>query len=134
MNFKYFTNEIDDVHRLIKECFDIEIDKTNFKLQDNQKLLLLTLDNEVIGMSMITLKNDPCKKKSSYYLDYICIRKDYQHNSYGKKMFEKIIEIAKENKIDYIELTSNKDRVFARKLYMSYGMIIKDTDVFIKQL
>ena len=46
----------------------------------------------------------------------------------------KWVEIANDNKIDYIELTSNKERVSARKIYLGCGMNIKDTDVFIKQL
>ena len=52
----------------------------------------------------------------------------------GKKMFDKVMEIAIENKIDNIELTSNKNRVEARNMYMNCGMNIKDTDVFVKQV
>ena len=134
MNFNFFTNEIDDIYELIKEAFEIQLNKDNFILQDNQKILMLKNEGKVIGMSMITLKKDPIKNKNTYYLDYICIKKEFQHQSLGKKIFEKIIEIAKENGIDSIELTSNKKRTIARKIYLDYGMIIKDTDLFIKEL
>lgn len=134
MKFKYLTDEYDEVIKLIKEVFKIESKKECFKLQDNQKILLLKDNNIVIGLSMITLKNDPFKNKKTYYLDYICIKEEYRHKSLGRKMFEKIIEIAKENNIDYLELTSRKERKEARKMYLDYGMNIRDTDVFIKEL
>lgn len=134
MEFIYFTNEIDEVQSLIKESFNIEIDKSSFTLQNNQKILLLKDNNKVIGLSMITLKNDPFKNKKTYYLDYICIKEEYRHKSLGRKMFEEIIKIAKEDNIDLIELTSRKERIDARNIYLDYGMQIKDTDIFVKEL
>ena len=45
-------------------------------------------------------------------------------------MFEEIIRLAKENHVNRIELTSRKEREKARKIYLDYGMSIKDTDLF----
>ena len=134
MEFVFFTNEFEEVFDLVKKIFNIDTNNNTFILQDNQKILLLKDENKVIGLSMITLKNDPFKNKKSYYIDYVCIKEEYRHKSLGRKMFDTIIEIAKENNIDYIELTSNKSRVEARKMYFDCGMSIKDTDVFIKQI
>ena len=134
MEFLFFTNEIDEVVELIKESFDIDVNKQEFTLQDNQKILLLKDNNKVIGLSMITLKNDPFKNAKTYYLDYVCIKQEYRHKSLGRRMFEEVLKLAKENNINRIELTSRKDRIEARKMYLDYGMEIKDTDLFIKEL
>lgn len=134
MKFEFFTNEIDQVLELINDVFKIKGNKELFNLQDNQKILLLKDNDLVVGMTLITLKEDPFKNKKTYYLDYVCIKEEYRHKSLGRKMFEKVIELAKENKIDNIELTSNKERIDARKMYLDYGMVIKDTDYFILQL
>ena len=134
MDFVFFTNEFEEVLELITNIFNINVENKLFDLQDNQKILLLKDNNKVIGLTMITLKNDPFKNKKSYYLDYVCIKEEYRHKSLGRKMFDKVVEIAKENKIDFIELTSNKNRIDARKMYLNCGMTIKDTDVFIKQI
>ena len=130
MRFEFFTNEIDGVSSLIKEAFDIAIKSNDLILQDNQKLLLLKDNDIVVGLSLITLKNDPFKNIKTYYIDYLCIRSSYRNQSLGKKMFEEIIKIAKENNINRIELTSRKEREIARKIYLDYGMTIRDTDLF----
>ena len=41
MEFKFFTNELDDISKIIKESFEIEVNQSNFVLQDNQKMDLL---------------------------------------------------------------------------------------------
>lgn len=134
MNFTYLTNEIEETVSLINSVFNTICDPNNFKLMDNQKVLLLKENNIVIGVTMITLKCDPIKNTKTYYLDYICIKEDYQHMGLGRKMFEEVLRIAKEDNIDYIELTSRKEREVARKIYQEYGMTIKDTDLFIKKV
>ncbi len=134
MNFVFFTNEYEEVLELVKEVFNVNINHNKFNLQDNQKILLLKDNNKVIGLTMITLKYDPFKDQKTYYLDYVCIKEEYRHQHLGKKMFDKVIEIALENKINNIELTSNKNRTEARNMYINCGMKIKDTDVFIKQV
>lgn len=134
MNFAFLTNEIDEVVSLINDVFNENCNSESFQLLDNQKVLLLKNNNEVIGTVIITLKNNPVKNQKSYYLDYVCIKDDYQHQGYGRKIMEEVFKIAKENNIDYVELTSNKDRVIARKMYQDLGMNIKDTDIFIKKV
>ena len=41
MIFEYFKDEIDDIYDLIKDGFNIEIDKSTFKLDSNQNILFL---------------------------------------------------------------------------------------------
>ena len=134
MEFKYYTNEIEEVTSLIKEAFDFEIKINDLILQDNQKLLLLKDEDIVVGLSLITEKNDPFRNFKKYYIDYLCIRKSYRHQALGRKLFEEILKLAKDNNINRIELTSRKDRTSARKIYLDYGMTIKDTDLFILDL
>ena len=134
MNFVYYTNEKEGISSLIKEAFDIDIKEKELTIGDNQRILLLKNNDVVVGLSLITLKIDPFKHKKIFYLDYLCVRKEYQHQSLGRKIFEKILEIAKENNINCIELTSRKERISARKIYMDYGMTIKDTDFFVLEL
>ena len=74
MEFVLFTNEFEEVLDLVKNIFNIDTNNNTFILQDNQKILLLKDENKVIGLSMISLKNDPFKNKKSYYIDYVCIK------------------------------------------------------------
>ena len=133
MEFKYLTNEKEDVVNLINEVFDKKFN-SDFTLMNNQKILLLKDKDVLIGTSLITEKIDPFKKSKTYYIDYLCIKKEYENRGLGSLLFSKILEIAKENDINYIELTSNKKRKRARDMYLRFGMEIKQTDLFIKEI
>lgn len=134
MNFTFYKDETEEVVRLINEVFNTSGTVENFKLQSNQRALLLKNDNKVIGVTLITLKCDPIKNTKTFYLDYICIDKEYRERGLGEQMLNEIERIALESGIDYLELTSNKTRVTARNLYKKIGMSIKDTDLFIKNV
>jgi len=134
MIFDFYTNEIDEVSSLIKEAFNVVVNSSDLDLQDNQNILLLKDDNKVVGLALITLKSDPFKNIKTYYIDYLCVKESYRHKSLGRKIFEKILQIAKDNNINRIELTSRKERIAARKIYLDYGMTIKDTDLFVLEL
>lgn len=134
MKFKFLDDEVDGVINLINDCFNLKASVDNFELLSNQRFLLLLDKNEVIGTCLITLKNDPIKNTKTFYLDYVCIKDSYQNKGLGSKMFEQVLKIGEEEKVDFIELTSSKKRVNARKMYLKYGMEIKDTDIFIKKI
>lgn len=134
MKFKFLSDEIDGTLNLINRIFGISAKKENFKLLDNQRMLLLKDDDDVIGCTLITLRNDPIKNMTAFHLDYVCISEDYQRQGLGKKLFEQVERIAREENIDSIQLTSNKSRTVARNLYFDEGMEIVDTDLFIKKL
>lgn len=130
----FLKDEQKGVVELINKEFNYDKDYKNFELLDNQKVLLLKDKDKVVGVTIITLLNDPIKNKKTYYLDYVCVDDNYQNRGLATKMFKEIERDAKENKIDKIKLTSSKKREYARKLYLREGMKIKDTDVFEKEL
>lgn len=134
MKFEFLTDEVEETLKLINTIFNCNATKENFKLLDTQRILLLKDKKKVIGATMITLKSDPIKNKKLFYLDYVCVSSDYQHQGLGRKMFKEVEKIAIEEGMDAIQLTSNPKRVNARKLYQSEGMKIADTDLFIKNL
>ena len=91
-------------------------------------------ENEIIGTCLITLKNNPINNTKTFYLDYICIKEEYRNRGLGSKIIKEVERIARSENINYLELTSNRNREYARKMYFNEGMTIKDTDVFIKEL
>ena len=134
MTFSFLTTEQEETINLINEAFNYGNKYSSINLETNQRVLLLKDQNKVIGTTIITKKNDPIKRRKGFYLDYVAVSNNYQNRGLGTMMFQEIERIAKEEKIDYIELTSSKKRCYARKLYERQNMIIKDTDIFIKEL
>lgn len=132
MEFCFLKDEVKDFVELVNKSFNMNADYNNFKLDDNQRVLLLKDNSIIVGGALITVKSDPIKNIKSFYLDYICISEDYRNMGLGSKLFKEIERIAKEEKIDNIQLTSSKKREYARKMYLKENMEIKDTDLFIK--
>ena len=135
MRFEFLSdeNDIKKVINLIKDTFNIS-NIPNIELLKNPRFVILKKDDDLTGTSMLTIKYDPIKNIKTLYIDYVCVDKKYQHMGYGKEMFLNIEKIAKEEGIDYLELTSNKERVYAREMYLKLGMEMKDTDIFIKKI
>ncbi len=136
MNFKILDNLTDErkVIELIKKTFDFESDLKEIEQVNNVKFLILKNNDDVIACTMITKKIDPIKNISTFYLDYICVDNQYRHQGIGTKMLNEVEKIAKEENINYLELTSNEKRYYAREMYQKFGFTIKDTDLFVKEL
>lgn len=135
MKFEFlsYESDINKVKDLIKDVFNID-DIKNIEIVDNPRFLILKKDDNVIAASMLTTKYDPIKDVKIMYVDYVCVDKLYQHQGYGTKLFSEIENVARNEKYNYIELTSNKKREHARAIYLKQGMEIIDTDVFIKKI
>lgn len=134
MNFTYYVDEDKEIINLINDSFETSVNVSKIELLNNQRILLLKDNNRVIGVTIITLKLNPIKKKKTFYLDYVCIDKNYRQQGLGEKMLKEVERIAKEENIDYIELDSNKKRVAARNLYAKLNFEIEDKDLFKKSV
>ena len=136
MKFELLTKEADaiDYVTIVNKSFDKNYDCKNIELDNNQRVLLLKDNDKVIGGALITLKKDPLSLKKSFFIDYICIEEKYRGQRLGLKLFREIESMARKENCDSLELVSSKKRETARKLYISEGMSIKDTNLFIKDL
>ena len=121
---------------LLKEAFHKDVEKINIEdcLKNNIRFLCAKIDNIVVGSIMITTKYNPVRNKYIYYLDYICVKEEYQNRGIGKSLLDEVEKLAIKEKIKEIVLESNPSRVNARNMYINSGYQIKDTNVFIKVL
>jgi ribosomal protein S18 acetylase RimI-like enzyme len=83
----------------------------------------------VIGFGCLTFRLVPTKRYIGT-LEDIVIDKDYCGKGLGRMLVDELILIAKKFGIKQIDLTSNPSRVAARKLYVSMGFSLVETDVF----
>ena len=117
----------------IDKVFDYKIDVKNVKkLIDGNKVLVIMNGNKVIA-SVILEKNFEYVKNQEYYkLSYLGVLREYRRMGYANRLFEKVEELANENNINYLELTSGNQRIAAHYFYQKNGFKIKDTTVFVK--
>lgn len=128
---EYQENDLDSVNIILLEAFNIK--KENFNYENNKEVVA-TIGNHVVGYLLLTKVYNPIKKISYFIIDNVCVLSSKRGLGVGKKMLDYVDNIAKENNISYITLTSNYQRIAAHKLYEKCGYIKKETNIFKKEI
>ena len=118
--------------QLYCECFYKEYKKTTIQL--NGTILGIYINNELIGISQIDYINNVFENQIQAYINNFCIKENYRNQGYGDILLKKCLQYIKENNGNIINMTSNKDRIFAHKLYKNNNFEIVDTIVLKKDL
>lgn len=137
MNIQFFIDEYESLAELLLSCFDITTKKEDLidLLKTNSFRSILAIKNsKVIGHIMIDEKYDIIKNEHSFFLNYVCVKKEERHQGIGSKLLNFVEQLAIKENISKIEFTSGNQRKDAHKLYLKHGYFIKDSSYFIKNL
>lgn len=139
-------NDFYGVHKLIVQVHKLHVNKRNdiykdvdpmsveeFKTElsnSNNIYLIAELENEIVGICFSQIReisnNRIMKKRKILHIEDICVHENYQKKGIGKKLYDQIIQLAKEKNIDNIELMVWGFNKNAIKFYESLGMSIKN--------
>lgn len=124
-------DDADKIIELFKELTDVPVNFQPEILIDNKSIYCRVLESEgdVIGFASLTTYPVPTKGMVGRIEDVV-ISNLYRGGGLGRKMMEDLINIAKKEKLEYLNLTANSSRVAARNLYESMGFQIAETDFF----
>ena len=127
------------VHKLhVNERNDIykDVDPINFaefknELSNSNNIYLIAeFKNEIVGICFSQIKeisnNKIMKDRKILNIENICVDKNYQKKGIGKKLYEQIVQLAKERNIDNIELLVWGFNENAINFYKNLGMNIKN--------
>ena len=138
-------SDFNDVNNLMLELHNLHVKNRNdvFKATDspmkeeyfkdllnNQDVKLFVIENlensEILGYSNLKLMNTPnidIVVKSKYiYIDDFCIKQAYKRKGIGKKLFNFILEYAKEQCVDSVQLNVWSFNEDAIEFYKFMGM------------
>ena len=90
---------------------------------DNYLYFLIIRNQNICGYFGISLKDD------YLFLSKLYIKKEYRHQGIGQVTFDKIKNIAADNKYSKIRLTVNKNNKHTIDAYLKYGFAIIAQDV-----
>ena len=126
----YKTSDKDSLNILLNEVYNLE------KKEDTNNNLEIVADynNQIIGYLTINKLYDSVRNINYAFLNYVCVKKEYRNKGIASHMLEYVFNICKELNVSYIELTSNDKRTEARKLYNDMGFIVRETNVFRKEI
>ena len=131
---KYENNDFKETINLLKDNFKINNNITELENEENSFGIVATINEKIIGYTRIDKLKNIGKNCYYYYLNYVCVNTNYQNQNIGSSMLDYIFNKAKEDNIEYIELTSKKIRKAANHLYLKKEFKIKKTNVFIKSI
>ena len=127
------------VHKLhVKERTDIykDVNPMNFEefknelSNSNNIYLVAQLENKIVGICFSQIKeisnNRIMKDRKILNIGDICVDEKYQRNGIGKKLYNQIVQIAKEKNIHNVELMVWNFNKNAIKFYENLGMNVKN--------
>ena len=126
------TQSFPEVDDMIRKSL---VDEDSLNLDKNKYIQLVAEeDGIVVGYALASRSGDPILKRYNFWIDYVCVDSRYRGKGIGRKLLERIEEIALEEKVLFLQLTSSRFRTSARKLYMDMGFEIRESDIFRKVL
>lgn len=98
--------------------------------QPNQDLLVAKLRGKIVGVTTITFIKTLCYTKGIIFIEDVIVDPDFRGQGIGEEMVKAAIRLSKNNKAEFIDLTSNPARVPAIKLYTKLGFKKRETNVY----
>lgn len=127
---EYRETDFKEVSFLLEEAFSIK--KAMGSSSSSLIEIVACMDEKVVGYLLLTKVLDPVLDHIYFLVDYVCVKKEYQNQKIGGQLIEKSIDIATGEGASYLQLSSSRFRVAARKLYQNYGFVIRESDIFRK--
>ena len=129
---KYNEADFCDVNNVLKEAFGIS--KKSNSLNNDHIELVACVDRKVVGYLLLTRVFDPVISNNYFLIDYVCVKEEFRNKKIGSLLVNEAIGIARDNGGSYIQLTSSRFREAAHKLYENCGFVVRDSDIFRKEL
>lgn len=135
---KFRALKIKDRGEVEKLLFELSDKKVNLKISQfigNKKCIckVVELENKIVGFGCLTIYLTPGSGEVGKIEDII-INAEFREKGYGLTLVKELITEAKKAKLKKISLTSNPQRVAARKLYKKLGFEKIATEVFVLNL
>lgn len=118
--------------QLYCKCFQKSIQKTTIELKGT--IVGMYIETELIGIAQIDYINNVFDNKIIGYINSFCIKEEYRHQGYGDLLLKECICMIQKNGGNMINMTSNKKRIYAHKLYDKNHFEIVDTILLKKDL
>ena len=133
MNIKEITKEEYNIAlNIYNECFNKN--NTNIDIPLLGNLIGLYLNEHLIGMVQIDYINNIMENTKMATINSFCIKKEYQNKGYGNYFLNECIKYLREKNIDKVNLTSNRDRIYAHRIYQKNNFNMIDTILLNKDI
>ena len=140
---KYNSNDFEKVVEILIDSFPESSSKIKdfltcfekLELDSNKYIQLVAYEDDIlVGYLLASKSYDPIMRRSNFWIDYVCVDVEYRGRGIARKLLQKVEDIAREENVLFLQLTSSRFRNDARKLYSDFGFVIRESDIFRKVL
>lgn len=104
-------------------------------LDKSEYLQLVAYEGDIlVGYALASRTYDPIMQRKNIWIDYVCVNTEYRGRGIARKLLQRIEDVAREEKVLFLQLTSSRFRTGARKLYTDFGFSVRESDIFRKVL
>lgn len=128
--------EIRDVILLLSEAFPVDTTEERVKpFLDSENRFLVAFDLEKpVGVVLVRMQYNFIENLRYYHLDNVCVKNEYQNRGIASSLLQEVERIAREEGIDYIDLTASNYRKIAQHVYLKNGYEIRDSLIFRRRI
>lgn len=134
----YQENDYRLLIKLLEKEYGSQIDQATLEKEyvSNKRSIIIAVSDEdlLVGCTFLEIQEDFVRPSKVLYVTYVAVDENYRKHGIGRKLFERVENIAQENTCSSIELTSADFRTGAHAFYNSLGFTKKKTTLFIKEI
>tara|TARA_Y100000389_G_scaffold112032_1_gene109074 strand:- start:4770 stop:5201 length:432 start_codon:yes stop_codon:yes gene_type:complete len=126
-DYKYVIPILNELTNDVGEINEIEFTKWFLQLNSNHRVIVGEYDNHIVAIGTVMIENKIIHSFGRVaHIEDIAVDKNYQKKNIGKKLIEKLIDIAKEKHVYKCILTSS---IFNSPFYEKCGFHISDSNM-----
>ena len=121
------------LYKLYRDIFGMSMTEENYYkyIADETHTIWVAVCEEYCGSICVEKNWDAFLDDSSYFLRNIGVALSWRKQGICTELMKRVMDMAKQENIKTIELTSANHRQEAHHFYLSHGFTIKKTTVFI---
>jgi ribosomal protein S18 acetylase RimI-like enzyme len=124
-----------DINKLLKQLRtdaadqDVTLTELEYVVRNQDSIMVVVKDGgHVVGMATLYIMQKMGKRTGQ--VEDVVVDETYRGQGLGEAVMKKIIDVAREERVKSISLTSRPERVAGNKLYQKLGFEQKQTNVY----
>ncbi len=128
--------EIEEWISLLSESFPVQTTKEKIQknLNEDHRILIAKKQDQLVGSILINKEKNFIENFVSFRLHNICVKKEFRNQKIATSMLREVDRIAREENIDFIDLTSSNNREVAQHVYLKNGYEKRESCLFRKNI
>lgn len=124
-------NEVKNLIEQLDPSADVN-EQSLYRAILNGHVIAVHRQGKLVGMGWVFIRQTLLRKQG--VVEDMIVDEKYRGDGIGRTILRKLIRLAKKEKVEMLELTTNKRRIAANRLYQSEGFLLHPTNHYLLKL